>query len=309
MNEKEHVWFETSDGQIVRLHNPPSISVINLEDMGFPPVDYSTSQSPYQRGVTPLSGRFNSRAISMILRASQNSRDSIWNERERLTRLLNPFRSLAFQSGTLHVERMFRDGTIYHRAIDVSVQKGMNLPLHSSGTKWDEWGFTESLQFVAYDPAWYDPEEQVETSVDLSGQEQLVFPFAFPLLFGLARADETMTVPYLGTVEEFPTIEIDGPIEYISIINTVTNYKIAIQYPVADGDTIYVRLAFDRKQIEDAAGNSLLAYLTDDSNIALFALYYDPIAPNGDNDMDITIFGSGANTEVRFRYYNRYFAI
>ena len=87
--------------------------------------------------------------------------------------------------------------------------------------KWDEFGFLETLRFVAPDPTFYDPAQwSLNWSLGIV-QTELEFPITFPIEFSESLIQAaTNTITYDGTWLNYPMIVITGPISGFNIENT-----------------------------------------------------------------------------------------
>lgn len=294
--------YYTPDGTRYPLTVPSKEGrwVISDGGLGVPPIDYITQRGPQQHGETVHNFFLLPRTIQLFIRHGFCSRDAYWTGRSGLLNVLRPNRSLTELTSPGLLEKILPDGSI--RRIEVYISEGPQFAPSERG-RWDEWAFNEVLRFTAYNPIFYDPSEQ---TVSFVSGDQLVFPITFPIIFSSVQAVGTAT--YDGTWDEYPTIEIRGPILGPAVENVTTGERIGLDYNVAEGQTIYISLNGDKTVLDNTDAN-LIGVVTPDSDLAGFHIAPHPHAPDGINTIKVYGTGTGANTSISIRFYNRYFGI
>jgi len=187
------------------------------------------------------------------------------------------------------------------------IEQGPGFVPHRSG--WDEWAYEEALRFIAHNPIWFDPTQHVQQILP-SGEDQLVFPAAFPILFGAVLA-ATSIVLYGGNWLEYPHISIEGPIINPTIVNETTGERLSLTYNLPPGGRIDIDLTYSVKSIQLPDGTNLIQYLTTDSDLTTFHL--KPGVTGLPYANTITVTGEAASvlptTNVNIQWYDRYIGV
>jgi hypothetical protein len=309
----EVLTFITPDGEEYRLNNHNNKMVLSVSGFGLPQPKFSTTQGPFQHGRTPTAIREQPRKIILSQYTRAGCRDDYWSNRLALVNALRRNRADVNlpEPGALRWNRS--DGTI--RQVDVYTLKGpVFLPFPNRRTPHS---YEEKLQFIAYNPIIYDPEQQsiAQTGFATTSQAELQFPITFDathIVFNVVASTTAIwneTLVYAGNWEEYPTITIAGPATNPLIQNLSTGLKIELDYSIANGETVTISLQYGTKTIINNFGTSLLGYLTTDSDLATFSLQPDPIVTDGNNIIQITTTFSTGATSVTLSYFNRYIGI
>jgi len=190
------------------------------------------------------------------------------------------------------LRRYLSDGSI--RDLCCYIDKGPQFSKTVNG--WDEHSFQEVVRLYAPNPILYDPTEQ-------DGPTYTMDPAATGIV------NETQTVTYGGTWEEYPTIVITGPIENPIIRNEDTDEFIEFDYDISAGEVVTLTLTFGNKTVENDTEQNLIRHITPESNLDTFHLAADPEVTDGENDITISGTGTNAATYFSFTYYNRYIGI
>jgi hypothetical protein len=283
--------------------------LLTEEGLGMPPTEYITQRGPFQHGETLIDYRLTPRTIQLLIRQNGVSRADYWRKRSALLDILRPnrFSFGGIPSGTLR--KVFEDGS--KRDIDVVIVQG---PVFSARdlAKWDEWGFTESLRFVAYDPTFYDPDTVSVYIPRLNSDdafEELVFPIDFPFTLDTLAVDREIAAVYGGSWKAFPRIVVNGPVQELSITNEATGEILKLNYDISIGEEVIFDLSFGNKTITNSAGLNLTGTLTDDSDLTSFHLAPAPEAPGGLNTIKIAGITYGIAANLLFEYQTRFIGI
>lgn len=315
----EFTQYIAPDGQVYRFDTHDKF-LMSITGMGMSPLSYITQRGPFQHGETAIDYRLNKRVIQLVHRRNECSRDGYWNIRADMVNLLRPNRQTIgdFSMGALRI--IMPDGRT--RDIDVIIEQGPVFAPRNP-MQWDEWGFIETVRFVAHDPTFYDPTEVTETWV-LAASDQLVFntvggaldTLVFRkdgvgdgLLFGAGVIDDDLTVNYTGTWLSFPTIEIDGPMSGFIITNITTGEFIRLDYVIPAGEMVTITLEYGNKTVINDTGVNLIGTVTTDSDLSTFHIAPDPEATGGVNTINVLGGNTDGNTEVRLSYLTRYIGI
>lgn len=301
----EFDYYITPDGEEFNLNDGSTRFLMGQGGGGMPPINYLTEQGPFQHGVTVTDFRVQPRLIQMLFRKNGGSRQKYWDNRSTILDFLRPNRqSLGVQFTTGVLRKVMPDGEI--RDINVMVDQGPSFQM-GDPKSWDAFGFTEVLRFIAFNPFFFNPTQQTLT-FSLSSLSNLVFPITFPITFGSSVIDDTQLLTYLGTWEEFPIIEIDGPLEGPTIYNDTTGEYIEMLYNIAAGETVTIDLTDRQKTVTSSLGTDLQG--TVEGDLGTWHLAPNPEAPGGVNTIRLT--GSGASpgvTQVRVMWNDRYIGL
>lgn len=279
------------------------------EGLGLPPIEYITQRGPFQHGETLIDYRLNPRTIQMQIRQNSCSRQSYWENRALLLNSIRPNRFVgsSFEPGVLR--KIFQDGSM--RDIYVIIEQG---PVFNARdlSKWDEWGFTETLRFIAHDPVFFNPLKKSLIFSDLadSGDElDWVLSWSFPIAFGETAYSLTSNLTYLGNWISYPTLVITGPMNGLIINNDSTGEKIQFDYNISAGEIVTVSLQPGNKSVENSSGTNLIGIISADSDLSTFHIAPDPEVPSGVNEFSLEVTGTTAQSSLVIEYYERYIGI
>lgn len=283
--------------------------IVSEEGLGFPPVEYITQKGPYQNGETPIDFRLKPRTIQMIIRQDTCDRYAYWTARANLLDAIRPnYNTLNnFAPGTLR--KKLPDGTL--RSINVIVEEGPVFVARSPDT-WDEFGYTETLRFIAHDPTFFDPIKTItlwDALVDPALPAHTVFPITFPITLGPTAYAVTKTITYTGTWLAYPTIIITGPMNGFLILNSATGEYIELNYVIAAGEVVTIDLPYGNKTITSSLGTNLIATCLTGSDLSTFHIAPKPEATGGINTIQVEVTGTDANSRVQVDFNTRYFGI
>lgn len=286
--------------------------LMSEEGYGMPEIDYITQKGPFQHGETVIDYRLKPRIIQLQLRQDSCDRWTYWEERALLIDMLRPNRNLYGQRNPGTLRKELPDGSQFDLKVVLEqgpVFQGRDIK------RWDEWGYTETIRFIAHDPVFYNPVLQTVTYV-LATQNHLIFPFVFipnpgtDLVFATDVLYGTTSIPYPGTWMSFPTIQLTGPLNGPDIQNLSTGERIKMNYNIAPGEQVTITLDYGNKQVYNSVGTNLIGTISTDSDFATFHIAPDPEVPNGTNV--VSVLGGGAivgTTVICFNYYERYIGI
>lgn len=289
----------TYDDQEYILSDGSSRFVVSTPgDWGMAPIEYLTQRSYKADKLTEVGYRLNSRPFAVNFRNQGCSRDDYWRLRSALINILRPNRN-----GQLTYVVRLSTGEL--RAI---VGRSTSPTFPDIGVEqWDEFGFSEILQFEAFDPVWFDPAQDTYV-VDNDPADELAFDIAFDdegIYFG-GDSYGIASISYLGTWYSYPLIRITAPFNQVTLSQIQTGASLSLMTGVSSG---YIDFDFENQTITDNLGNNLWGYLTGDSDIQQFRLEPDPIVANGLNEINIFLPGSTGATTVTIEYNTRYIGI
>lgn len=170
-------------------------------------------------------------------------------------------------------------------------------------------GFTQRcvVPLRAADPTCYDPVLQSSIFGIGGGGGTWAIPWAVPWAIGASTIDSSRAIAYAGTWRSEPIIQIVGPINNPRIENVTTGDVLDFTGTnLGAGTTYTIDCRAGVKTVTDQLGADQIDALTDDSDIATFALEANPEAPGGINSIRVTGTGATSATEVYIQWYTRY---
>lgn len=272
-----------------------------------PPVEFVTRRGYKQHGVTEVDYFLQPRTIEAHYHHNpadagpgETSRDAYWTLRAELIDFLRHNRG-----GPLRFTVRFPDGRA--RALLVRADPGLVLPPAQLAD--NNWDIDERLQFVAFDPVWFDPDEAVYAAGS-SASVDLVFPITFPIVFGPSGVFfSTGAVTYEGTWPSWPTMTLTGPYTRVSLTNTATGATIGLSVAIGAGETRTIDLRPGQQSIVDGSGNNKFGDLSPGSNLIDFNLRPDPEVPGGLQTIE-AVYTDGTGASAFLLAFNvRYFGI
>jgi hypothetical protein len=313
-------WYIAPDGQSYQFDNARDDILLAFQGYGMPGINYISQQGPFQHGETLLDYRLAPRVIQLEHRRQGCDRYDYWDNRGGILNILRPNRQLpnSFELGKL---RKVLPGNV-KRDIDVLVQQGPQFAARNDGGDWLD--FTDTIQFIAPDPTFYDPDTiTVIWAVTDTGGLKFYSAFALdelksPWVFGTDVVTGSVQVHYNGTWLAYPTIYFVGPLNSPMIENQTTGETIQLSYNIPAGETVTVALPFGNKTVKSNTGANLIGYVTTGSDLATFHIAPEPEAnwcgtpprPCGLNTFSVS-GGAGVigQTQIRMTYNVRFIGI
>lgn len=293
----------THDGEVMYFDNNPKC-FLSYGNYGAPPTQFITRRGYKQDGVTEVDYQLDPRPISVtIYLPLKRWRQEYWDQRAQLHELLRPNRG-----GPLTLLLQQPDGT--KRALKVRANPGAVFAPQDPRTP--RWDIEETVEFVAFDPTWFNPVEQI-ASAAAATSNYLIFPFAFSvggnLQFGYSGSRFDNTITYVGTWKTFPRLYITAPYTSVRIEHLELNISIALSVPLASGGRI-IDLTQGAQAVTDLNGEGdYFGELTPDSNLVEFAILPAPLLAGGVNTIRGVLQGATGASDFEVRYYERYFAL
>lgn len=293
------LYLQTADGEQLFVPDD-NVKFLTYGGFGAPPVTFLTHKGYKQHGETEVDYLLEPRTVSVELwRAAGCTRQEYWDNRLALHEFLRHNRNGPLQF-------ILREPGGKRRALTVRANPGLQFPM--PGTDTNNWSVDEVIDFVAFDPVWFDPDTKYVNISSVLHQD-LVFPITFPIVFGTYTLG-TVSVTYIGTWKSYPTITVYGPYSSVWIENVTTGAKIILTTPVTGGDVRIITLTPGAQSIVDGAGANCFGDLSVDSDLVGFNLRPDPEVAGGIQSFQITFVGGVAGTSaVQLAYHERYFAI
>jgi hypothetical protein len=269
---------------------------------GAPPIEYLTRRSYKQHGATKVDYLLSPRAVTVQLwKKAACSRLAYWQNRAALHDLLRPNRGGSFQ-----FVLTIPGGT--KRAIYLDANPGATFTNEVD----NNWDIDETLEFIAYDPVWFDP-TVVTYIASTTASADLVFPITFNttrITFGIAGLQFDTAITYDGTWVTYPTITLTGPYSSASVMNLTTGIRLTLNVAIAAGESRIITLNPQSLSVVDGTGADKFSDLGELTNLVDFNIRPDPEVAGGIQTIQTIFLGSSAGvTTVQIAYNKRYFAI
>jgi hypothetical protein len=253
-----------------------------FNDFGSPPVDFQTRKGYHQHGATEVGYTLAPRTVSIAYWAAPScTREEYWRRRTELLSFVRHNRG-----GPIVLTVVEAGGA--KRALVVRANPGFKFP---EGADRNTWDVEETLDFVAFDPIWFDPTVIEPLCLSAAGTG-LIFPITFPITFGSSGIRCSHSITYLGTWESFPTLELTGPFTGALIEHVESGYIIELVQAVTNGDKRVITLTPGSQSIVDSLGVNKFSDLGPSSNLVDFKLLPDPEMPGGIQTIQATFLGA-----------------
>lgn len=290
----------TADGQ--SLFIPDGVLfLLSYGNYGAPPTQFQTRKGYRQTGATELDYSLEPRVVTLTLhRNPACSRQEYWNNRHELHEFLRPNRG-----GPLVLTLRQPDGAM--RSLVVRADPGLELPPQPPDR--NHWDVEESVDFLAFDPLWFDPEETVFADASITDTD-LVFPITFPIVFGVSGVlFSTGLFTYAGTWETYPTMTLTGPYTRVTITNITTGIAISMNVAILAGEQRIITLTPGNQSIVDANGVNRFSELGPGSNLIDFNIRPNPEVANGQQEIRAEFTDGTGDSAFELAFNTRYFAI
>lgn len=282
--------------------------LMTIEGEGMPSINYITQKSPFQHGETLIDYRLQPRVIQMVLDHKGKSRDDYWANRTSLLNAVRPNRGSVGFVGQGTLRKIFSNGNI--RDLDCVIQQGPVFSARDIGV-WNEYGFRETLRFIAYDPTFYDPTPLIYSMSpirDEAALTNLIFPFSFPFQLGSSIASDSNSIVYDGTWLAYPKIVLVGPMREYEVHNLSTGEALFLRHTLIFGETVTIDLAFGRKTVISSLGIDLNGSI--DGDLMTFHIAPAGEVTGGINQIDIIVRGTNDDeSAMSFEIYKRFIGI
>lgn len=275
------------------FYNGAPFWVVSMTGVGIGPVSRLESKGAQQNGSTDVGYLLENRLLNVEFFINGASKIATDGHRDTLASILRP------RATPLKWRITRNDSAI--RQIDSYLVGMADMP-RVRGQSFGG-GQTVIAQFKCNEPTWYDPTLQnVPFILEPGGIEGWQFPVIFPWVQAPGEIiDQTQTINYPGSAPTFPEIVIVGPADAPLIQNLTTDEKLEFTGSIPDGDSWTITITEDSADVVNEAGDSVLEFLTEDSDLGTFHL--EP----GNNDISAQILtGVSLITSVSMRYYIRY---
>lgn len=296
-------YITTFDGKTLHMFDS-DVRLILYGNYGAPPTTFQTRRGYLQDGETEIGFLLGPRHVSVqLFREPTCNRQTYWDHRKELHDFLRPNRN-----GPMVFTLIRPDGS--RRSLTVRGNPGLEFPIEPPDE--NSWVVKAPLEFVAYDPLWFDPSQHSSVLVGTVDTD-LVFPITFDashIVFGVSGVVSKTTVNYQGTWITYPIITITGPYTTVNIQNLSTGVLISLNVAISAGDKRILDLTPGQQTVKDGSGNNKFGDLGPNSNLVDFDIRPNPMVANGVNVIQSQFIGGtlGQNF-MTLSYYDRYFAL
>lgn len=270
--------------------------IINHEGWGMSNVALFTSEGSQQIGGTIHGHRLRPRVGSFVFQQPTSTLGTMYDLRAELLELFNPLNS---------IEVVFDLGYGV-RKIAVHYLSDMSMP----------WvGKSYAAQRVALslycpDPLFYDPDAN-SAVFELGGTGGTPVPTPVDTPVAGASIGEIRNVQTEGNYHTFPSVmRITGPITNPVVHNLTLDKKLDFTGTTIPVDDYYdIILLYGLKAVVNKAGTKKVQDLTDDSNIDSWMFAAHPLAPNGNNSIQVIGSSVTSSTKIEIGWSDKYLGV
>lgn len=258
-----------------------------LDGAGVATVRRITQRTPLQNGVTDRGYRLEPRKMTLALFINENSELYADVQRDLLAYIFGP------TNAPIYLRATRLDNTI--RQIACYVDGTLEFPQS------ERMGASQKVLVPLFcpDPTWYDPTQIVSTNTFS----------ASPLTVNITNSD--------FTADDWPIIDVTGPITGLTITHSVTTEALTLSTAVLAGETYRIDLRPGYKTIKRTSDNAeRIGYLTDSTspNMATIRIlaYKDMKRIDSSFTAERFVFtGTGLTgaSSVSISYYKRYISL
>lgn len=198
--------------------------------------------------------------------------------------------------------------TALSRKRSIVVRPDPGLLLDVDASREANWYIDETIQFVAFNPVWFDPTTQIQ-SVAAAANQQLVFPITFPIVFGSSGFTFPVNIAYAGSWYSYPVFTLTGPYSSAIITNTTTGVSFIMAVALPGGAQRIITTTPGNISILDASGNNAFSELGPGSNLVDMNIRPTPEAPNGVNAFTINMYAPGSGSAAALSYNAQFLGI
>jgi hypothetical protein len=269
------------------------------DGLGMAPMHRLSERGPLQDGITDRGYRLDPRPIKLLLEIDASTQSEWESKRRSLLSIFNPTNdAIVLELG--YETRNYR--------IDCHYIGQMEMP--SS----DQYGWAQvvMVNLLAPDPTYYDPTMNVVYYNMSAGGDTMEVPTEIPMTVGASSISSSKNISNNGDVVSYPQIRIDGPITSCVITNAISGDKLDFTgATITSGHYYDIDCRYGYKTVEDDAGDNKIANLSDDSDLATFAIESGQSVGREavNNPITVTATGADEDTAITFRYYDRYIGV
>jgi len=255
----------------------------NWSGFGEVEVQHQRTRAPYQDGETYIDTLLNTRVMTIEFTILGVNRQEVFDRRRLVAEHFNPKLGI----GTL---KWIQEGKEFW------IECIPDTPIFASGDGQSKNHQAVIIQFHAFNPYWYDPNQIQKVMVGFSGGWS--YPWSYPISYGQIGTQLTINnVGYETPVQIYFYGEVENP----KIKNLTTNQEISIVKKIYDSEILIINTAFGEKSVTILSGGEYInafEYVDPDSE------FWNLIP--GENILNYTATSEGENAECRVLYYYRY---
>lgn len=291
----------TADGKAFHVPDEDN-RFLTYVGYGAPPIEYITRRSYKQHGLTRVDALLSARSLTIQLwKKAACSKLEYWQNRAAIHDLLRSNRG-----GSALLTLTLPEGG-GKRAIYIDANPGAQF----TGADDNSWAIDEPLEFIAFDPVWFDPDTtRSAPASELSAE--LVFPIEFDdddIVFGTSGLQFDAAIVYIGNWPAYPTLTIQGPYTSVVIQNLETLAIITLNVPIASNESRIITLAPNNLSIVNELGIDKFGDLGPLTNLIDFSIQPDPTVPGGVQTLQAIFTGGSISSAFIVEYNTRYEAI
>lgn len=295
-------WQAIVGGVTYNLSDRNPFDVVSITGVGIAPTRRLTQRGPLQHGETDIGFRLDPRNVNLVLAIKGINRSATDSARQQLAYIFG-----ARQSGAVQLRCTRDDGMV--RQLDCRAVGIVDTPITDSERIWD---FQRvGVQLVASDPNWYDPVTGSFVAGGLVGSSGWSVPLEVPFVVANPGIiNETVSINYSGTFDDYPIITIRGALEDPVISNLTTGDVLDFTGAVIGVNEYWiVDLRYGHKTVIDHAEVNKIAELSSSSDLATWRLVSMLETGDGVNTIRCEASSSGSGASISILYTNRFVSL
>lgn len=274
------------------------------DGLGMSPMHRITERGPLQHGNTDRGYRLDPRNLRLIFDIIADTQTAWESGRNSIMSIFQP------GNAAITLKFAYETRTYY---LDCHYIGQMSLP-SADRIGWNQIVIAD---LVANDPTFYGDSKSISFALGSGGTGTMLVPTVIPMTVGTTTLNTYRAVNYYGTFLTYPIIRITGPITNCVITNTGTDEKLDFTGTTIAAGTYYeIDCRYGYKTVVNNAGTSVIANLTNDSDLATFHIgTKDEVGGVGDpsgaaaNSFHITGTSISGATKIEMQYYERFVGI
>lgn len=294
--------IKTPDGHIYNLDDGRGRWLMSFSGFGMPAVVYKTERGYKQQGTSVIERDIGERTITLSYDIEGFSRECYWSARAKLLDIL----SWSLYED-LWLQRYDERGSL--REIQARYNAGATFPALDPGSRNGTHSIADTLTLLCSDPFWYGDEHTIVGVAEI--EEELAFPMAVPFWFGadFLSANQTITYNDYALWRTYPTITAVGPATGIYWKNATTSAFISYSFSLPEGVTFTIELGETGAVVSADNGVNYSGYLNSASSPTLCWIGSPKDVDDGINQIQMSLSGATASSELVFTYRDRYIGI
>lgn len=308
----------TNGGRVFNL-NSDELRLLSYDGLSVNDITRLTQRAYGQRGHSDLGFSQSGRKFALTWLIKRPGLKEYYEARDFLIAALRPYEELD------PVKIDFFLPTGQQRRIDCYLDGSLLLP--SSGRNYSNHSGIV-INLLAGDPRLYDPNQISVTNTPYPAPDHWAIPWEIPWEIGRGSSDAVVSINYATdtmqgrtAAPEYPTIEVTGPADNITLLQLTTGGSIKLTNAggivLPAGETLTIDLANgiysdQTPTYRDSAGVAYDRHVSPDSDLSRFYL-----APTGEkllsgsyctgtNQLYFYATNTTPATQVVYRYYKRY---